>query len=477
MRLSLFIGLLICGTSILYGQEKENPNHSNTSSKPNFIIFFVDDLGWNDVGYMGSKYYETPHIDNMAKEGMVFTNAYANAPNCAPSRACLLSGQYTPRHGVYTVQSPARGNSENRMLIPTPNKTELETEVVTLAEALKKYGYTNAHIGKWHMGNDEGTRPEGQGFDLNIGGNHRGGPNSYFSPYKNPDLPNGPEGEYITDRLTDEALKFIGEHKKTPFFLYMSHYAVHSPIQAKQEKIAKYSSKKPDKKQNDPAYAAMVESTDESLGRILDKLEELNLEENTLVLFFSDNGGFGRVTDHHPLKGSKGMMYEGGIREPMIAWWPGHILPETSCDEVVMGFDFYPTLVNLAGGNPKSFSLDGKDLSSLFFQKGDLDRKAVYWHFPAYLQSYQGIKQPEALTRGWRAVPSSAIRKGDWKLIEDFEDGSLQLYNLREDISESNNLSKSNPKKRKELWKDLKRWRRKVKAPVPREKNPEYIAK
>ncbi len=442
--------------------------------KPNFIIFFVDDLGWNDVGYMGSKYYETPHIDQMAKEGMVFTNAYANAPNCAPSRACLMSGQYSPRHGVYTVGRPDRGKVENRKLVPHPNKTELLGEIVTIAEALKKFGYTNAHMGKWHLGNSDETRPEAQGFDVNIAGNELGHPKSYFSPYRNPDLSDGKEGEYLTDRLTNEALDFINSNKENPFFLYLSHYAVHTPIQAKSDLILKYKDKKPHLGQDNPSYAAMVESMDQSLGRILQKLKELNLDENTLVLFFSDNGGHGGITNHTPLKGSKGMLYEGGIREPMIAWWPNKIQSGSGSDEVVIGTDFYPTLVTLAGGNPKDFPIDGEDLTPLFFQKNNLEREAIYWHFPAYLEGYRGIKQEEALTRGWRAVPSGAIRKGDWKLIEDFEDGRLQLYNIKEDISESNDLSASHPEKKEELWKDLKNWRKSFNALVPTEKNSLY---
>ncbi len=442
--------------------------------KPNFIIFFVDDLGWNDVGFMGSKFYETPHIDRMAREGMKFTSAYANAPNCAPSRACLMSGLYTPRHGIYTVGTTERGRSEDRKLIPTPNKTELPGTIVTLAEALKAIGYYNAHMGKWHLGNDSETGPEAQGFDINIAGNKSGAPKSYFSPYRNPDLTDGPEGEYITDRLTEEALDFIEEHQKKPFFLYLSHYAVHTPIQAKKEMVAKYRNKAPFGKQDDPEYAAMVESVDRSLGKILLKLKELDLDENTLVLFFSDNGGFGSATDHFPLKGSKGMLYEGGIREPMIAWWPGRIEPDSKTDEVVMGIDFYPTLVELAGGKKYDYLLDGHSLVPLLFQKDGWHRDAIYWHFPAYLQTYRGIKQKDALTKGWRAVPSGAIRKGEWKLIEDFEDGNLQLYNLKEDISESNDLSGTNPTKREELLQDLRQWRLEVGAPVPTELNPRY---
>lgn len=442
--------------------------------KPNFIIFLVDDLGWKDVGYMGSKYYETPNIDQMAREGMIFTNAYANAPNCAPTRACLMSGMYTPRHGVYTVGDPARGKSENRMLIPSPNNTELDGTFVTLAEALKENGYTNCHVGKWHLGDDELTSPEAQGFDVNVGGNRAGHPRSYFSPYKNPNLSDGAKGEYLTDRLTDEALTFIESNKENPFFLYFAHYAVHTPIQAKANITARYENKEADNGQDNPKYAAMIESTDQSVGRIMQKLDELELDENTVVIFFSDNGGHGGVTTHFPLRGSKGMMYEGGFREPMIVRWPDKIKAGTSSDEAIIGIDFYPTLVELAGGDAAKYHTDGESLTPILFEKGGLDRGSIYWHFPAYLQSYKGIKNPEDLTRGWRAIPSSVIRKGDWKLIQDFEDGSLQLFNLKDDISESNNLAKFRPEKRDELLRDLKQWQKETNALIPTERNTEY---
>ncbi|MGB2823060.1 MAG: sulfatase, partial [Phycisphaerae bacterium] len=273
--------------------------------KPNIIRNFIDDLGWRDVSFMGSKFYETPNIDRLASGGMVFTRAYANAPNCAPTRACLMSGQYTPRNGVYTVGSSERGQSRFRKLIPIKNNTILDAKVVTIAEALKPAGYITASMGKWHLGDGE-TGPVGQGFDVNVGGNTAGNPRGYFSPYRNKDLPDGPKGEYLTDRLTDEALKFIEASRDRPFFLYLTHYAVHTPIQAKKDLIAKYKGKKPDGGQNNAAYAAMIESTDQGVGRIMDKLDELKLADDTVVVFFSDNGGYGGVTSMAPLRGAKG---------------------------------------------------------------------------------------------------------------------------------------------------------------------------
>ncbi|MGI9541969.1 MAG: sulfatase-like hydrolase/transferase, partial [Cyclobacteriaceae bacterium] len=254
---------LIIGLLLLAFACRDRVLQTQSSSKPNIIIFLVDDLGWKDVGFMGSKYYNTPNIDKMAAQGMVFTDAYANAPNCAPTRASLMTGLYTPRHGIYTVASPERGKAENRRLIPTPNRNQLAGHFVTLAEALKEQGYTTGHVGKWHLGSGEQTSPEAQGFDVNIAGNQAGHPKSYFSPYSNPDLTDGPDGEYLTDRLTDEALKFIEKNKDSPFFLYFSHYSVHTPIQAKGPTIAKYKNKAGTGGQDNPAYAAMIESTDQ----------------------------------------------------------------------------------------------------------------------------------------------------------------------------------------------------------------------
>ncbi|MFQ5735023.1 MAG: sulfatase, partial [Planctomycetaceae bacterium] len=277
---------------------------------PNVVFFLIDDLGWKDAGFMGSRFYDTPNVDRMARQGMVFTDAYSNGPNCAPTRACLMSGQYSPRHGIYTVGRSARGSAPFRKLIPTPNRTVLADKVVTLAESLKGAGYVTAHMGKWHLGADAKT----QGFDVNIGGNRSGSPRGgYFSPYRNPQLPDGPKGEYLTDRLTDEALKFLDANREKPFFLYLAHYAVHTPIQAKPDLTAKYRKRKADKYHNNAKYAAMIDSVDQSVGRVLKKLDDLKLADDTIVIYTSDNGGHGPVTSMHPLRGSKGMLYEGGV--------------------------------------------------------------------------------------------------------------------------------------------------------------------
>lgn len=440
---------------------------------PNIILFLVDDLGWRDLGCMGSRYYETPNIDRLAAEGVLFTDAYANAPNCAPSRASLLTGLYTPRHEIYTVASPERGQAVNRKLIPTNNKTELDTSFLTLAEALKQRGYRSAHMGKWHLGEGP-TGPENQGFDINVGGFTAGHPASYFSPYQNPELPDGPEGEYLTDRLTDEALTFIENSRDEPFFLYLSHYSVHTPIQAKETMTETYRDKPPHDGQDNAAYAAMIESTDESMGRIMNKLEELGLTENTIVIFFSDNGGHGGTTSNKPLKGAKGMLYEGGIRVPLIIRWPARAPAGVKRKAPVIGIDLYPTLLEAAGVEVKGRDLDGRSLLPLLQDSPQWESRALYWHFPAYLQGYPGTKYPEDLVRGWRAVPSGAIRQGAWKLIEDFETHRVELYHLENDLREQHNLAGQYPGKVAELLHNLQSWRESVGAPVPEERNPAY---
>lgn len=439
---------------------------------PNIVFIFIDDMGWRDVGFMGSQYYETPNIDKLAGQGMIFTNAYSNAPNCAPARACLMSGQYGPRHGVYTVSNSDRGPSRLRKLIPIENTTDLNSNIVTIAEAIKPASYVSASIGKWHLGTGPEVGPTGQGFDVNVGGYSAGHPpRGYFVPYGNPELPDGPPGEYLTDRLTDEALKFIETNKDKAFFLYLPHYAVHTPLQAKAEIIEKYKKKPDSGGQNNPKYAAMIESTDQGVGRILDKLEELDLANNTIVFFFSDNGGVRTITSNAPLRGGKGMLYEGGIREPMCVRWPGVVKAGTRCDTPIIGIDFYPTLLEIAGvRKPKGKLLDGKSILPLLKGGNSLNRKALFWHFPAYLQGRaEGARDPYFRTR-----PGGAIRVGDWKLVEYFEDGTLELYNLKEDIGEKKNLAKVISEKTRELHNLMLTWRKAIDAPVPTELNPEY---
>ena len=339
-----FLGLCVfCGA----GQIPIKENRSEPE-KPNIVFFYIDDLGWADVGFNGSSYYETPNIDRLASQGVIFSQAYANAPNCAPSRASLMTGQYTPRHKIYTVGTSSRGKEEDRRMVPVPNTETLPLHYTTLAEALGDAGYTTGHFGKWHLG-DTGFHPEDQGFDVNVGGYRSGSPRGgYFPPYNNPKLIDGPDGEYLTDRLTNEATSFIDQNREGPFFLYLSHYAVHTPIQAQADLKAKYARKAPDGGQNNPAYAAMIESVDRSVGSVLGRITALGLTDNTLVIFYSDNGGAVQATSNQPLRGYKGMLYEGGIRVPLAVKWPVRITSGQVDNTPVIGIDFYPTLLEIS---------------------------------------------------------------------------------------------------------------------------------
>lgn len=443
--------------------------------KTNIVFILIDDMGWKDVSYMGSEYYETPNIDKLAGQGMVFTNAYANAANCAPTRACLLSGQYSPRHGVFTVAGSDRGKTETRRLIPTENTREISLDKITIAEALKPAGYTSAAIGKWHIGNS----PQEQGFDVGLERGEIGYKRGHFKD----------DGEYLTDRLTDEAIKFINDNKEQPFFLYLAHHAVHTPIQAKEALIDAYVNKEGMGCHNDATYAAMIQSVDESVGRVHNRLEELNLSDHTMILFFSDNGGYGPKTCMRPLRGGKGMYYEGGIREPMFVYWPGKVKGGTSNDTPIISTDFYPTFVEIAGAqNPIDYPLDGMSLVPLLNREKELDRAKLFWHFPAYLESYNGLKE-DSRDPTFRTRPVSVIRKGDWKLLMFHEEWSLdggmeninsnnsiELYNLKEDIGESKNLAIENTQKRDELLQDLLEWQHEMGAPIPSQANPEFIS-
>ncbi|MBM4039679.1 MAG: sulfatase [Planctomycetes bacterium] len=432
---------------------------SASGPRLNFVFFLIDDLGQRDLGCYGSTVYETPHIDKLASQGMRFTDGYAACPVCSPTRASILTGKYPARlHLTDWIAGHKRPNAK----LAVPDWTMyLRHEEVTLAEALKPAGYVSASIGKWHLGGPD-YRPEAQGFDLNVGGDHRGQPPSYFDPYKIPGIPDGKPGEYLSDRLTDEALKFIEANKSKPFFLYLPHYAVHTPLQAKKDLTEKYLAKgRPAKGQNGATYAAMVASVDESVGRVMAKLDELGIADRTVVFFMSDNGGLASVTSNAPLRAGKGTLYEGGVREPWIVKWPGVVKPGSTCSVPVISTDFFPTILEMAGlkADPKQ-APDGLSTVPLLKQTGTIEREALYWHYPHYHIT----------------LPGGAIRCGDWKLIEYFEDGKLELYNLKDDLSETIDLAAKMPEKAAELRKKLDDWRKAVGAQMPTP-NPNYDQK
>ena len=438
--------------------------------KPNIVLINVDDLGWKDLGFMGSTYYETPNVDKLAQEGMVFTNAYAGASNCAPSRACLISGLNTPRHGVYTVSPSDRGNPKTRKLIPIKNTDHLNNTFYTLPQMLKSAGYITGSFGKWHVGND----PSKQGIDVNVGGSSKGNPGSggYFSPYKINNITDGPKGEYLTDRLTNEAISFVEKYKDSTFFLYLPYYTVHTPIMGKEALIEKFKKKKGSNGQDRPDYAAMVASMDENVGKLLKTLKENDLEKNTIIIFTSDNGGIKAISHQNPLRAGKGSYYEGGIRVPLVIKWPNHVQANTRISQPVSNMDFYPTLQNIVNPNKKTELLDGIDLNPVLKNQSIIERD-LFFHFPIYLQAYKKGKDGSSDSL-FRTRPGSVIISGDWKLHQYYEDNSFELYNLKTDLGETNNLAGKNPEKVKELYKKLNNWRIRTQASIPTERNANY---
>ena len=444
--------------------------------QPNIVLIYADDLGFKDVGYQSGGAYQTPVIDQLAKDGMVFTDAYTNAANCQPARACLLSGNYSPRHHVFAVQSTSRGPKNHMRLIPIPNKDGLSEDDDTIADVLKSAGYTTGHFGKWHLyqkGAEDkpsggGALPSKQGFDVTYDsfgdgeleegakGNHKG-PTS------------DPKGVFD---LSKQACEFMEANKEKPFFVYLAHHAPHGPYQARESTRAKISD----------LYKACIYDMDASVGRVLDKIKALGLENDTLVIFTSDNGG---TRTQEPLRGNKGSYYEGGIREPMVAYWPGVIAAGSECSTAVMQADYFPTFIDLAGTTTDK-TLDGESLVPLLKQSGKLKRKSIFWHMPGYLD--------KPVTRGrdkiFRTRPVTVIRKGRWKLHlyheewvldggkgEIARNNSVELYDLETDRGEYKNLANSNPEIRDMMVNELIKWYGVTDAPVPSEKNPDYDPK
>jgi arylsulfatase A-like enzyme len=436
---------------------------------PNIVLVAIDDYGWADSGCYGSVYHRTPNIDRLAALGMRFTDAYAAAPVCSPTRAALMTGKHPARLHL-TDWLPGRRDMPGQILSRPNIRQELPLAETTLAEALQTAGYATAHIGKWHLGG-AGFEPERQGFDLNIAGDHTGSPLSYFAPFQRdgrfmPKLERAPEGQYLTDRLTTEAERFIEQQRDRPFFLYLPHYSVHIPMKAKPELIAKYRALPgPARGQNNPVYAAMIESMDESVGRLMRKLEQVGVSDDTVFIFTSDNGGLSvkegadtPATDNAPLRDGKGYLYEGGLRVPLIVAWPKRVKPGGVNRLPVYSADLFATALD-AAGLKNDTGLDGLSLLPVLTGKGGLRRPALYWHYPHY--SNQGGK------------PGAAIRAGRYKLIEFFEDRRVELYDLQKDISERSNLAGKLAEKAAELRRALAAWQRAVAAQMMTP-NPAY---
>ncbi len=457
-------------------------------NKPNFLFILIDDMGWTDAGCFGSTYYQTPNIDRLAAEGMKFTDAYAACPVCSPTRASIMAGKYPARmdttdwFGAHQPQEIKDLPDDKWVsfykklpLLGAPYKEYLSLEEVTIAESLKQAGYQTFFAGKWHLGETEKHWPKNQGFDINKGGWQAGNPGSdYFSPYENPRLQDGPDGEHLPDRLANETVRFITDSKDAPFLAYLSFYSVHTPLNTRKDLEQKYLAKKKTMEIDTPifgtesrrkvrlvqdhaVYAGMVEAMDLAIGKVMDALRANGLDDNTIVMFMSDNGGLstseGSPTSNLPLRAGKGWMYEGGIREPVIIKWPGVTKPASVCSEPVTSTDFYPTILEIAGLPPMPKQhIDGVSWVPLL--KGQkLDRGPIYWHYPHY--SPQG------------GGPASAVRDGHWKLIKWYEDDRLELYNLKEDIGETNNHADKNPELTQRLLNQLNKWLQETDAKFP----------
>jgi len=448
----------------------------DTRERPNIVFILVDDLGWTDVNPYAphqDQYYETPNITQLAGQGVSFTNAYTNSANCAPSRAALLSGQAYPNNPVYTVGSGARGKDKYRDLVPPENDETLPTDKITFAERLQDAGYTTGFMGKWHLGEPPKAGPKQQGYDINVGGYDTGRPSwsgAYFQPNNNPYIEDAEDGEYLTDFYTRKAVEFLEDHRRNPFYLQLSYYSVHSPLQAPDTRKTPFRQKTPVGGHSDATYAAMIESVDRGVGRIMEALERLGVKDETIVVFYSDNGGVDgeavdhwSATDNAPLRMGKGSFYEGGIRVPLIVRWPEAVPPGVTVDEPVIGTDLYPTLLDAANvTRAPNYVLDGESLLPLLRKPrtADLSRKHLYWHFPGYLN---GNVQKGT----WRTTPVSVIRSGQWKLLKFYEGPRLELYNLEQDIGENHDLASEKPTVRRRLHEQLREWLKKNDAPIP----------
>lgn len=451
---------------------------------PNVVFFLVDDLGQRDIGCYGSTFYQTPNIDRLAADGARFTDAYAACPVCSPTRAGILSGQWPQRTGVTDyIGAPLKPENwkRNTPSLPAPYSDRLPLETITIAESLKSAGYATFFAGKWHLG-PKGNWPEDQGFDINMGGHDAGGPytgKQYFSPYKNPRLTDGPDGEHLPDRLASETVKFIEQNKDRPFFAYFSFYDVHTPLMARKDLKEKYEARRKQLglkekwgreaprdvrlSQDHVVYAAMVDAMDQAVGKVLDGLDRLGLRENTLVIFTSDNGGLstseGWPTSNAPLRAGKGWIYEGGIREPLIMRWPGKIKPASTIGTPVSSPDFFTTIIDAAETKAApGQTLDGVSLLPVL-TGGTLPERPIFWHYPHY--GNQG------------GAPAAAVRLGEWKLIEWLEDNRKELYHLAKDIGETTDLADKEPRRVAELTRVLHAWQQSVGAKFP-VKNPNY---
>ncbi len=494
----LTVGMLgACSAAIAANETLRDPQDKplrKAQDRPNIIFIMADDLGWQDVGYMGAKLFETPNIDQLAAEGMTFSRAYSSGPNCAPTRACLMSGLYTPRHNIYTPGGRSKGNPKYmRLLVPAKERKNkalakraskqvrsingLNSSFVCIPEVLKESGYTSARFGKWHLGTDT------QGFDISSSDGLSGERQHAKSRYGDID---------VAENLTNRSLKFIEENRDKPFFLYLCHWDVHIPLEARKDVVKKYRDKLDAmppaelaelkqripgyEEEYVPVYAAMVEAVDTSVKRVVAKVKELGIEKNTIIIFTSDNGG-ASIAQLAPLRGMKGSLFEAGVRIPACASWAGQITPGSTTDSPISSVDFLPTLAKLAGAPlPTTQPVDGIDISPLFFGK-PIKERSIFWHYPLYLNGLGlEIKTPDG-TYSWRGFPSTSLVRGKYKMVNFLEDQSFALYDLTKDPGEQYDIIDAMPELASQLKKELKAWQKKVNAPIPTTSNPECVLK
>lgn len=461
-----FIGFFALLLLVYCCNEKKEASHDK-EQRPNILLINIDDLGWADLGFQGSDYFETPNLDGLSKKGMIFTNGYASAANCAPSRAGLMTGQWAQRHKIYTVGNSDRGKAKDRKLIPTKNTVTLPNSFEIIPEILQKNGYKTCHAGKWHLTDD----PINNGFDVNIGGSHAGHPGSYYPPYKNVKV-EAKEGQRLTDAIMDKTVNFI-KQTDSPFFLNYSPYAVHTPIQPVKELVKKYEEKPTKMNKKNAKYATMVQNMDENVGRLIKTLKETGKLKNTFIVFTSDNGGLFKVAAQHPLRAGKGSYYEGGIRVPFFFVWDNKIEAGKKSEIPISNLDLYPTILEVAGiHKPEDQNFDGQSLVSVVQGKNAQLDRPLFWHFPIYLQAI--TKENENKDPKFRTRPGSVIRYGDYKLHHYFEDNDYELYNLKSDIGEKNNLIAIELGKAEELKALLHKWQKDTNAPIPTEINPKF---
>jgi len=439
---------------------------ASASERPNIVFILADDLGWRDLSVMGSEYYETPAIDQLAKDGALLTHAYASAPVCQPTRAAFLAGKTPARLHTTVVFDTDKGKEP---LLPPKNVNYMPHEEITIAERLKELGYRTGMIGKWHFAPLPGYLPTEHGFDVNIAGCNMGKPKSYFSPYSNPELTDGPEGEYLTDRLAAEAAHFIESSGEDPFFLYLALYTPHIPLEAPEATIEHFRNKEPDNGHKEPVYAAMIAHMDAAVRTVLDTLEKQGLAENTIVVFTSDNGGlhpnplYPYVTDNAPLRAGKFTLFEGGIRVPGIVRWPGKIPTGQTIDTPIVTHDWHTTFAKAAGADLADTQLDGVDLLPMLTGKTPLEPRQLGWHFPHYF-----VRQGFYLTK-----PVSVLLDHPWKVHYDHETASVRLYNLEKDLGETTDLAEKQPEKAARMKDDLLAWLSQNNAAFPT-KNPAF---